>query len=229
MFAHASHRRRAGRRLPGLACAALAVLAGCATPSVTTTTEPAPFIARSSFETGPSDIAFAMSFARGSTDLATGELLRMQDILRSMELRTGDDIAVRIAITGDVPLDEGRLVSAAAAVAGTPARVRVFGSPVTPLGGNRVDVALVEVVRYGRIRLICPTPAIDSWEVDRLAVDPPVACTNALNIANMAANPRDLVTPRPFGGVDATVSVAAVERYRTDQVKQPAALEPIGD
>jgi type IV pilus biogenesis protein CpaD/CtpE len=223
MSAHASNRRTRRPRLGGLACAALvAALAGCATENV-------PYIARSHYSTGPSETAYALYFQRGAVDLEGGELLRMQDILRSLELRRGDDILVRLAVTGSEPLDEGRLATAAAAVAGTPARVRVVGSAASPLGAGRTDIAVVEVVRNGRIRVICPTPAIDSWERDRLAVMPPVACANALNIAEMAANPRDLVSPRQLVGSNGVVAAEAVERYRLDQVKQPDPIDSTGN
>jgi type IV pilus biogenesis protein CpaD/CtpE len=184
-----------------------------------------PFIPDSSYETGPSRLGFSLYFRPGSSDLAGGEFTRVQELLRSMDLRTGDDIAVSIGVTGRVVLDEGRLVSASAAVAGTPARVRVFGTEPSPLGQGTSDIAVVEVVRNGRIRVVCPTPAIDTWERDRLLVDPPVLCANALNIANMAARPADLVAPRSLQGSEGVASVAAVDRYQNDQVKAIANLD----
>ncbi len=201
-------------RLSGLAGAALVALAAC-------TPEPE-FIPRSSYETGPSQIAFAMHFRQGQSDLEGVEIARIRGLLRDLELRAGDDIAVRIGVTGRDAVDNARVAAAAAAVTGTPARVRVMGTDPAPLGSDRVDVGVIEVVRNGRLRVVCQTPAIDSWERDRLLVDPPVACANALNIANMAANPRDLVAPRPMTGSHAATTIRAVERYRTDQVKQPA-------
>lgn len=215
--------RIANRRLlSGLACAGLlAALAAC-------TPEP-PFIPDSSYRTGPSELAFSLYFRQGSAELNAGEVARTREILGDMGLRAGDDIAVRIGITGSEALDEGRIAAAAAVVAGTPARVRVFGTDPSPLGTGTSDIAVIEVIRNGRIVVVCPTPAIDSWERDRLLVDPPVACANALNIANMAARPRDLVAPGRLRGSDGITSVAAVERYRTDTIKEPAPLDSIGD
>jgi type IV pilus biogenesis protein CpaD/CtpE len=132
-------------------------------------------------------------------------------------------------VTGNEALDEGRLATAAAVVAGTPARVRIFGTEPSPLGAGTADIAVVEVIRNGRIVVVCPTPAIDSWERDRLLVNPPVACANALNIAKMAARPRDLVAPGTLRGSDGITSVAAVDRYRTDTVKEPVPINTIGN
>lgn len=216
MTAISSPLRPRGRLASALLAAALIAAAGCV---------PAPpYIPTSSYETGPSRLAFSVYFQPGRPELAGGELARVQDLLRSLELRAGDDIAVSIGVTGRVPLDEGRLAAASAAVAGTPARVRVFGTEPSPLGRGTSDIAVVEVVRNGRIRVVCPTP-IDTWERDRLLVDPPVACANALNIANMAARPADLVAPRRLQGSEGTATVAAVDRYRTDRVKAIANLD----
>ena len=195
-----------------LMAAALVALMGCVP-------EP-PHIPHSSYATGPSQLAFAVYFRRGDADLPATEVARVREVLRGLELRAGDDIAVRLGVTGHEALDDGRIAAAAAAVTGTPARVRVVGTEPAPLGD--ADVGVIEVVRQGRIRVICPTPAIDSWERDRLLVDPPVACANALNIANMAARPADLVAPRSLRGSDAAVTIGAVERHRTDRVKEIA-------
>jgi type IV pilus biogenesis protein CpaD/CtpE len=217
MTARISH-----RRLSGLACAGLlAALAAC-TPAP-------PFIPDSSYRTGPSEIAFSLYFRQGSAEVSAGEVARTREILGDMGLRAGDDISVRIGVTGNEALDEGRLATAAAVVAGTPARVRIFGTEPSPLGAGTADIAVVEVIRNGRIVVVCPTPAIDSWERDRLLVNPPVACANALNIAKMAARPIDLVAPGSLRGSDAITSVAAVDRYRTDTVKEPVELDTIGN
>jgi len=214
--------RISNRRLSGLACAGLlAALAAC-------TPEP-PFIPDSSYRTGPSEMAFSLYFQQGSAQVRAGEAARIREILRDLGVRAGDDISVRIGVTGSETLDEGRLATAAAVVAGTPARVRIFGTDPSPLGTGTAHIAVVEVIRNGRIVVVCPTPAIDSWERDRLLVDPPVACANALNIANMAARPRDLVAPGSLRGSDGVTSAAAVVRYRTDAVKEPLPLDSIGD
>ncbi len=205
------------RRLAACAALGLMALAGC-------TPEP-PYIPTSSYETGPSQLAFAVYFRQGQPDLVSGEAARIREVLNDLQVRAGDDVSVRIGVTGRAPLDEGRLAAAAAAMVGTPARVRIVGTEPAPLGDGFSNVGVVEVVRNGRIRVVCPTPAIDSWERDRLLVDPPVACANALNIANMAARPADLVAPRNLRGSGGVASVAAVERYRTDRVKAIANLD----
>lgn len=204
-------------RLGLAAAAALVALAGCVP-------EPA-YIPHASYETGPSQLAFAVYFRQGQPDLAAGEVARVREVLQTLQLRPGDDISVRVGVTGRQALDDGRIAAAAAALTGTPARVRVVGTEPAPLGDGFADVGVIDVVRNGRIRVVCPTPAIDSWERDRLLVDPPVACSNALNIANMAARPADLVAPRSLRGSGGVVSAAAVDRYRADQVKAIANLD----
>lgn len=203
--------------LGGLAVAALTALAGC-------DSQPVPFIANSSYSLGPSERLFELSFQSGGADLASGELIWMQDTLSTLGLRAGDDIFVRLGITGNETLDQARVATAAAAVAGTPARVQVLGSPASPLGAGRFDAALVEVVRNGRLRVICPTPAPDTWTPEAAAAEPPPGCSNALNRANMAALPSDLTSPRQLRGSEANAAGAAVERYRLDQIKEPDPL-----
>lgn len=211
----------AGTRLSrGLVAAVLLAMAGC-------TPEP-PHIPHSSYETGPSQLAFAVYFRQGHSDLAAGEVARIREVLDTLALRPGDDVSVRVGVTGRPALDDGRIAAAAAAVTGTPARVRVVGTEPAPLGDGFADVGVIDVVRNGRIRVVCPTPAIDSWERDRLLVDPPVACANALNIANMAARPADLVAPRRLQGSEGVASAAAVDRYRADEVKAIANLDSMG-
>ena len=212
------------RRIAALALGsiALAVLAGCAQEY-----RP-PYIAKSSYDVGPSTRFYDLEFVRGSVDLSIGELQRMRAILQDLEVKSGDDIIVRLGVTGNEEINQGRVASAAAAVGGTQARVRVLSSDPSPLGAN--NLALVEVVRYGRLRVICPSLAIDSWEEDTIGVNPPPACTNALNRAEMAANPRDLISPRELRGSEAIASIGAIERYRADRVKEPVPLvSTIGD
>jgi type IV pilus biogenesis protein CpaD/CtpE len=82
----------------------------------------------------------------------------------------------------------------------------------------------VEVVRNGRFRVMCSTPAPDTWTAEEAAAEPPPGCSNALNLANMAARPRDLITPRELRGSEANAAGAAVERYRLDEIKEPDPL-----
>ena len=217
MSTSTSRRRPARVLLGGLAVAALTALAGCETGTV-------PYVAKSSYNIGPSERLYEIRFQAGGADLASGELIWMQETLSTLGLRTGDDIFVRLGITGNEDLDQARVATAAAAVAGTPARVQVLGSPASPLGAGRFDAALVEVVRNGRFRVMCSTPAPDTWTAEEAAAEPPPGCSNALNLANMAARPRDLITPRELRGSEANAAGAAVERYRLDEIKEPDPL-----
>jgi hypothetical protein len=217
MSTSTSTRRPARALLGGLTIAALTALAGCETGTV-------PFVPMSSYNVGPSERLYELNFQAGGPDLASGELIWMQDTLATLGLRAGDDIFVRLGVTGNEVLDQGRVATAAAAVAGTPARGQVRGSPASPFGSGRYDAALVEVGRNGRLRVMCPTPAPDTWLPEETFSDPPPGCSNALNRANMAARPRDLTVPRELRGSEANAAGAAVERYRLDQIKEPEPL-----
>jgi type IV pilus biogenesis protein CpaD/CtpE len=200
------------RQAGAAALLGLALAAGCAPE--------APYLADSSYGFGPSQRVYDLRFQPGGADLAAGELARMQAALAALELRQGDAIHVRLGLTGEAELDRARTLTAAAAVAGTPAAVQVLGSAASPLGGGRYDVALVEVVRNARLKVNCPTPAPeDTWSAQASLAEPPTGCTNAWNIAQMAALPSDLIAPRELAGSDGVTSVAAVERYRADRVK----------
>lgn len=49
---------------------------------------------------------------------------------------------------------------------------------------------------------------------------PVLGCANTANLHAMIANPDDLIEGRPFGGSDAVLEAAAVERLRRDKVKK---------
>lgn len=195
----------------------LTALAGCDTP------EPGN-IGYARYDSRPASVAFQLNFAQGSRTLARGEAVRLRQTIENLGVRNGDDIIVRIAQSGDPALDQGRAATAAAALAGTPAHVRVIGSDTHPLGTGSSALAVVEVTRFGQVRVVCPTP-IDAWERDRLLTSPPVGCANALNIAEMAVSPKDLLTPRPLRGSEGAVTANAVIRHDTDKVKDPGSFE----
>ena len=44
-------------------------------------------------------------------------------------------------------------------------------------------------------------------------------CSNAINLANMAGDGRDLTDPRDFSGSDGVAAGAAVQRYQDGAVK----------
>lgn len=213
--------RRMMTFLPALRHAAvpalLLLLAAC------DTTQP-PFIPAVDFDQQPASVTFQLNFVRGSAALAPGEATRLSRTLGDLGVRKGDDIIVRIGPSGNAALDQARASAAAAALAGTPAHVRVIGSGQHPLGSGPAALALVEVTRFGTVRVVCPTP-MDAWETDRLLVSPPVGCSNAVNLAEMAARPQDLISPRPLRGSGGAVSAAAVLRHDQDKVKDPGSFE----
>jgi type IV pilus biogenesis protein CpaD/CtpE len=156
-------------------------------------------------------------FQRGGAELADGEAVRLAAFLDPLRLRPQDSAQVYIGPTGSPELDAARVAAMTAAFAGVPARLQVISSPELAQGWPNAAVVLVN--RNGMLVVTCPNNALNTWERDYLTPMPPVGCTNALNLALMAERPRDLTSPRVFGGTPASASVAAVDRFRADKVK----------
>ena len=82
---------------------------------------------------------------------------------------------------------------------------------------SRADVVLVHVQRYGRIRVVCPSNQVPG----ELATPLPtwLSCSNGINLATMAAEPRDLIAPGSLEGSEGVMGADAVIRHWTDKVK----------
>ena len=81
--------------------------------------------------------------------------------------------------------------------------------------------AIVSVGRYAVTLPTCPNWSESlSWEFTNDFTSN-YGCANATNLGLMVASPADLVSPRPFTGIDATPAVSAVERYLTDKITPP--------
>ena len=68
---------------------------------------------------------------------------------------------------------------------------------------------------------VCMPAAVPGYS--DTAMVPPPGCANAINLARMIANPGDLYVGADPGAADGNAMVSAVERYRNDQIKMPAA------
>ncbi|PCJ58084.1 MAG: hypothetical protein COA65_08530 [Rhodospirillaceae bacterium] len=93
-----------------------------------------------------------------------------------------------------------------------------YASSVLPSNAGVENSAIVAVERYAVTFPDCP-----DWHQA-----PPFTngvwsnygCANAVNLGQMIADPRDLVTGRDLGPADGTVAAAAVARYRKGEVKE---------
>ena len=70
---------------------------------------------------------------------------------------------------------------------------------------------LVQVQRYGRIKVVCPSNQVPG----ELATPLPtcLSCTNGINLATMAAEPRDLIAPGSLEGSEGVMGADAVLRH----------------
>ena len=156
-----------------------------------------------------------VAFPPGSAVLAAGEQERLSRFLQGQPLGPRDEILLRLAPSGSQILDTQRTTMLRGALAGARAPVQVAsaagGSPVRP------NLAQVHVVRRSKIVVQCPGNPADP-DLELTTPLPEIGCANAYNLATMAAQPRDLFEPRPFGGTDSTVAATAVRRLQEGQV-----------
>jgi type IV pilus biogenesis protein CpaD/CtpE len=204
------------RALTGSLIALASLSAGC-TPEYISRS-----FVRAETVASPSDVQQQLYFQPGSSQLVSGEAARLQQRLRSLLLRPDDDVVISLATTGSDVLDAQRAATMRHAVGSTPARVRFLAQAGFSVPEAYPDVALVQVLRYGRVLVLCPASngdfTDDRFGWDRLML----GCQNAVNIANQANDARDLTAPNqlsPVGG--AAADIAAVERFRAGKVTNP--------
>jgi type IV pilus biogenesis protein CpaD/CtpE len=155
-------------------------------------------------------------FQPGSPALRPGEAERLRAFIAGQYLTEQTDILLRVGRTGSQVLDARRRGTIRASVPRTPARVRLVAIDTTLGADMRADAAEVEVVQYNRLVVRCPGNPAASYELTTPL--PNDGCSNALNLANMAEEVRDLTDPREFSGSDGVVAGAAVQRYRDGKV-----------
>jgi type IV pilus biogenesis protein CpaD/CtpE len=170
------------------------------------------------YRAAPSEVQMDLYFQSGSPSLAPGEAARLRQMLGSLVLRSDDDILITIPATGSEGLDQRRVSTARSAASGTPARIRIIARPGFSLAEPAPDAALVQVQRYGFVRVLCPASGTDFsdeiWNRDELGI----GCNNALNRAAMAATARDLTDPERLGETASHSEIRAAQRYRSGEV-----------
>jgi hypothetical protein len=200
------------RPLPLSLSLAAALLAGCEAMPVGTFDRPQ-LVA---------DAAMAqhdLYFAPNSAALAPGQAESLAAFLRALVLTPEDDVILNVGRAETPVLNAQRLATLQRTFASirTPARVRLIQPPGFVNSDSRPDVVLVQVQRYGRIKVVCPSNQVPG----ELATPLPtyLSCTNSINLANMAAEPRDLIAPGRLAGSEGVIGANAVIRHWTDKVK----------
>jgi pilus assembly protein CpaD len=162
-------------------------------------------------------------FAGGSSQLVARDAGRLQALAASGAIDPSD--VVTVSPGGPPALARDRVRSVAAVL--LPYRIVVSQRQ---LAGVPPDRAIIQTGRY--LVSLPPCPNWSKWSTLDMtnAHASNFGCTTANNLGMMVASPADLVGGRPVGLADALPAVAAVNRYRTDNVQLPAAatVGPIG-
>lgn len=162
-------------------------------------------------------LAYPLHFAPGTAKIAAGEPERARGGFRQLGLGPEDDILLRYNRSGSPVLDAARLRALGGLFAGERARVRVTFEPGITYMGTEPNTTVAEAIRYDRVLVKCPGNPAGPMELTTPLPD--IGCANAINLATMAASPRDLMAPRDFEGGNAVSVADAVRRLEQDKVK----------
>jgi type IV pilus biogenesis protein CpaD/CtpE len=197
----------------GVAClASAALLAGCESMPVGTFDRP-------NFVADAAQAQHDLYFVPGTAALASGEVQGLRSFLQALVLGPQDDVLLHVGRAETPVLNAQRMATLrdAMAATGTRARIRVISPPGFINSDSRPDVVLVQVQRYGRIVVECPSNSLDQELTTPLP--PLLGCSNGANRAYMAAEPRDLIAPRRMPPTtDGDMGANAVLRNREGKV-----------
>ena len=156
-----------------------------------------------------------VSFEAGSAGLSPVEQLQLQAFLD--QLREG--VTERIEVTAllganDDGIAAGRLRTLVAELA------RYGLEPEVTATSPAQSEAEAERVRIAVLHTVVMIPDCSVEQPKRFErPDVVLGCVTEANLANMIADPRDLVQGREFGPGESTVLSASVKRYKSGQVK----------
>jgi pilus assembly protein CpaD len=157
-----------------------------------------------------------VAFAAGSAYLPAGELRKIDQWVLSGSIRPAD--RVEIAADGPHGLAERR----AAAIKSELLRYGIVATALA-IDAAPANRAVVSIGRYAVTLPTCPNWSQSlSYEFTN-ALTSNYGCANTTNLGLMVASPADLVSGRPFTGIEAQPAVNAVQRYLNDRVKPPPA------
>ncbi len=196
----------------GIAAGALALLlAGCAE-------QPIGSFERAQFVASGAQAHHDVRFMSGCTRLAQGEAERLSAFLGELGLRRGDDVIVSMHSTGSDRRDRERRASLRSAIDAGPARVKLSAAPGFSRKDPRKNTALVQVIRHDQVGVDCKDGGYSDSDLAHRMPFPKLNCANPNNLAQMAAEKRDLTRPRALGPARGEPAAGAVRRQRDGEV-----------
>lgn len=190
-----------------LLCLAAVPLMGCAD-------QPVASFERPRYQSRAAQAQLDIYFQPGTGFLAGGETERLRQFLAKQVLQPTDDVILDVPSSGIATLDTRRGEAARAAVGPVPARVRLIGRPGFVNTEPNPDRVFVQVMRYDQVAVDCVNSGRNAFETNMLQPFPAMGCVNAINVARMTADLRDLTAPRELGSTDAVTAVSAIKRYQ---------------
>jgi pilus assembly protein CpaD len=158
-------------------------------------------------------VQYAAAFAPGVSDLSASEVTRLNTFLDQADMLPGDKVFLA-APAGD-PLATartGRIVSLLA-------RHGLGAEPVPlPPGGVEPNHVVVLVDRYVAVPPACPDWSEDPTGTHDNVTGSNYGCATLNDLAQMIANPHDLVTGEQMGPAEGDPAADSVLRYRTGTV-----------
>jgi type IV pilus biogenesis protein CpaD/CtpE len=158
----------------------------------------------------------AVDFAPGSARLDPAQDRQLRAMVRGDRARRDEFVIVSDVADG---LQQSRAAQVAHSLSQAGARwVSRSVEPATPRGRDQLVVVRSQ---YRLAARNCPTytPSV-MWNPNESDM-PGFGCSDAYNMGQMLARPRDAAIGRPGGPADGQVSADSVQRYRDDKVKAP--------
>lgn len=181
--------------------------------------QPIGSFARANFIADGGQAHHDVRFTTGCTSLASGEAARLKAFLGSLELRRGDDIVVSMGSTGSDRRDRERRENLMSAIDPGPARLLLSARTGFARSDPRHDDALVQVIRHDQVRVDCKAGGYNRIDQSLRMPFPVLNCANPSNLAHMAAEKRDLTSPRQLGPARGEPAASAVRRQRAGEVR----------
>ena len=195
-----------------ISVALASVLSGCGQ-------QPIGSFERAQLISGAAQAHHDVRFTPGCTRLAPGEATRLAAFIREIGLRRGEDIVVHMGRTGSDRRDRERRENLRRAISPGPARLQLTAQTGFSRQDPRHNVALVQVIRHDRLRVDCKQGGYSKSDLAFRMPFPVLNCANPANLAHMAAEKRDLTSPRQLGPAGAEPAAGAVRRQRAGEVR----------
>lgn len=159
-------------------------------------------------------VQYAAAFPAGATDLPYDEALRLEAFLDQAGVRPHDQVFIA------APPDDSMAAARTGRIAAVLAQRSVGLVPMTPPPRDVAPNHLLILVD----RFVATAPQCPNWSGSPATGHDNMpgsnfGCADANDLAEMVANPRDLMDGRTLGPADAEPTLDAILRYRTGAVK----------